>query len=150
MATFPPSADWKARSKNASKLENTCNGLFSARACYILHGMLVMIHTVLIIFYVRHWEHYVTFSFTPTNNDFWPVVLSASLQAFYTVRVCCYPNHSPIIGPDLDIHGRSTLPYPTACNFEITCTPSEIDCHSRHLWRMDGPWLCTEQHLATN
>lgn len=47
--------------------------------------MLVMIHTVLIIFYVRHWEHNVTFSFTPTNNDFWPVVLSASLQAFYTI-----------------------------------------------------------------
>lgn len=47
--------------------------------------MLVMIHTVLIIFYVRHWEHNVTFSFTSTNNDFWPVVLSASLQAFYTI-----------------------------------------------------------------
>lgn len=47
--------------------------------------MLVMIHTVLTIFYVRHWEHNVTFSFTPTNNDFWPVVLSASLQAFYTI-----------------------------------------------------------------
>ncbi|KAG1786331.1 uncharacterized protein HD556DRAFT_1537271 [Suillus plorans] len=25
------------------------------------------------------------FAFTPTNNDFWPVVLSASLQAFYTI-----------------------------------------------------------------
>lgn len=61
------------------------NGLFSARACYILHGMLVMIHIVLVIFYARHWEHHVTFSFTPTNNDFWPVVLSASLQAFYTI-----------------------------------------------------------------
>ncbi|KAG2355726.1 hypothetical protein BDR07DRAFT_1464413 [Suillus spraguei] len=47
--------------------------------------MLVMIHIVLVIFYVRHWEHHVTFSFTPTNNDFWPVVLSASLQAFYTI-----------------------------------------------------------------
>lgn len=47
--------------------------------------MLVMIHTVLTIFYVRHWEHNVTLSFTPTNNDFWPVVLSASLQAFYAV-----------------------------------------------------------------
>jgi hypothetical protein len=85
IATFPPPIDWKARSKNASK--ETYNWLFSARTCYILHGMLVMIHTVLIIFYVRHWEHNVTFSFTPTNNDFWPVVLSASLQAFYTVRV---------------------------------------------------------------
>ncbi|KAG1777948.1 hypothetical protein EV702DRAFT_203484 [Suillus placidus] len=76
-------SDWKAHSKNSSK--NTCNGLFSARVCYILHGMLVMIHIVLLIFYVRHWEHNVTFSFTPTNNDFWPVVLSASLQAFYTI-----------------------------------------------------------------
>ncbi|KAG1807955.1 uncharacterized protein BJ212DRAFT_1303162 [Suillus subaureus] len=44
-----------------------------------------MIHIVLVIFYARHWEHNVTFSFTPTNNDFWPVVLSASLQAFYTI-----------------------------------------------------------------
>ncbi|KAG2121806.1 hypothetical protein BD769DRAFT_1671213 [Suillus cothurnatus] len=34
--------------------------------------------------YSRHWEHHVTLSFTPTNNDVWPVVLSASLQAFYT------------------------------------------------------------------
>ncbi|KAG2137886.1 uncharacterized protein EDB93DRAFT_1106508 [Suillus bovinus] len=47
--------------------------------------MLVIIHIVLIIFSVHRWEHRVTFSFTPTNNDFWPVVLSASLQAFYTV-----------------------------------------------------------------
>ncbi|KAG1844694.1 hypothetical protein F4604DRAFT_1937384 [Suillus subluteus] len=66
------------------------NGLFSARACYILHGMLVMIHVVLVIFYARHWEHHVTFSFTPTNNDFWPVVLSASLQAFYTDLIQIY------------------------------------------------------------
>lgn len=46
--------------------------------------MLVMIHVILVIFYSRHWEHHVTLSFTPTNNDVWPVVLSASLQAFYT------------------------------------------------------------------
>ncbi|KAG2039442.1 hypothetical protein BDR03DRAFT_980928 [Suillus americanus] len=86
--TFPPLVDWKARSKNVSK--NVRNGLFSARACYILHGMLVMIHIVLVIFYARHWEHHVTFSFTPTNNDFWPVVLSASLQAFYTDLIQIY------------------------------------------------------------
>ncbi|KAG2344185.1 hypothetical protein BDR05DRAFT_999340 [Suillus weaverae] len=49
-----------------------------------------MIHIVLVIFYVRHWEHHVTFSFTPTNNDFWPVVLSASLQAFYTDLIQIY------------------------------------------------------------
>ncbi|KAG2145429.1 uncharacterized protein EDB93DRAFT_503795 [Suillus bovinus] len=59
--------------------------LFALRACYILHGMLVMIHIVLVIFSIHHWEHHVTFSFTSTNNDFWPVVLSASLQAFYTI-----------------------------------------------------------------
>ncbi|KAG1848852.1 hypothetical protein C8R48DRAFT_392675 [Suillus tomentosus] len=68
---------------NASK--NTHNGLFAPRACYILHGVLVVIHIVLVIFYVYHWEHCVTFSFTSTNNDFWPTVLSASLQAFYTI-----------------------------------------------------------------
>ncbi|KAG1810399.1 uncharacterized protein HD556DRAFT_51085 [Suillus plorans] len=81
--TLSPSADWKAHSKNASN--NAHNGLFAPRACYIMHGMLVMIHIVLLFFYVRHWEHRVTFAFTPTNNDFWPVVLSASLQAFYTI-----------------------------------------------------------------
>ncbi|KAG2145695.1 hypothetical protein BD769DRAFT_1417277 [Suillus cothurnatus] len=80
--TFPPSADWKSGSKNVSK--NARNGLFSAHVCYILHVMLVMIHVILVIFYSRHWEHHVTLSFTPTNNDVWPVVLSASLQAFYT------------------------------------------------------------------
>ncbi|KAG2105487.1 uncharacterized protein F5147DRAFT_241761 [Suillus discolor] len=47
--------------------------------------MLVIMHVVLLFFCVRHWEHDVTFSFTPTNNDFWSVVLSASLQAFYTI-----------------------------------------------------------------
>ncbi|KAG1898897.1 uncharacterized protein F5891DRAFT_442831 [Suillus fuscotomentosus] len=77
----PPSAN--RNFKNASK--NTHNGLFAPRACYILHGVLVLIHIVLLLFYVHHWEHHVTFSFTPTNNDFWPVVLSASLQAFYTI-----------------------------------------------------------------
>ncbi|KAG2344920.1 hypothetical protein BDR05DRAFT_961340 [Suillus weaverae] len=69
------------RSKNRSKNES---GSFSARTCYVLHGMLVMIHIVLITSYISHWEHHVTLSFTPRNTDFWPVVLSASLQAFYT------------------------------------------------------------------
>ncbi|KAG1744345.1 hypothetical protein EDD22DRAFT_786287, partial [Suillus occidentalis] len=32
-----------------------------------------------------HWEHHVTLPFTPRNTDFWSVVLSASLQAFYTL-----------------------------------------------------------------
>ncbi|KAG1736318.1 hypothetical protein EDB19DRAFT_1910270 [Suillus lakei] len=35
--------------------------------------------------YISRWEHHVTLKFTPTNTDFWPVVLSASLQAFYTL-----------------------------------------------------------------
>ncbi|KAG0694159.1 hypothetical protein DFH29DRAFT_1083931 [Suillus ampliporus] len=51
----------------------------------MLHGMLIMIHIVLLIFYIRRWEHRVTLSFTPTNSNVWPVVLSASLQAFYTI-----------------------------------------------------------------
>ncbi|KAG2092920.1 uncharacterized protein F5147DRAFT_721711 [Suillus discolor] len=74
---IPPSVDWKARSKNVSK--NARNGLFAPRACYIMHGMLVMIHVVLFSFIVRHWEHHVTFAFTPTNND--------SACAFYTVHI---------------------------------------------------------------
>ncbi|KAG2342610.1 hypothetical protein BDR05DRAFT_963797 [Suillus weaverae] len=70
------------RSTNPSENES---GSFSARTCYVLHGMLVMIHIVLIMSYISRWEHHVTLSFTPTNTDFWPVVLSASLQAFYTL-----------------------------------------------------------------
>ncbi|KAG0691639.1 hypothetical protein DFH29DRAFT_1016108 [Suillus ampliporus] len=42
-------------------------------------------HIILVIFYINHWEHHVTLSFTPRNNNVWPVVLSASLQAFYTI-----------------------------------------------------------------
>ncbi|KAG2359326.1 hypothetical protein BDR07DRAFT_1378752 [Suillus spraguei] len=45
----------------------------------------VVIHIVLVIFYIFHWEHRVILPFTPMNDDFWPVVLSASLQAFYTI-----------------------------------------------------------------
>ncbi|KAG2337082.1 hypothetical protein BDR05DRAFT_970597 [Suillus weaverae] len=71
-----------SRSKNPSRNES---GSFSARTCYVLHGMLVIIHIVLIMSYISRWEHHVTLSFTPTNTDFWPVVLSASLQAFYTL-----------------------------------------------------------------
>ncbi|KAG0699606.1 hypothetical protein DFH29DRAFT_935987 [Suillus ampliporus] len=76
-------ASWKAHPKNPS--QNAADGSFSARTCYVLHGVLVLIHIVLVVFYISHWEHRVTLPFTPTNNDFWPVVLSASLQAFYTV-----------------------------------------------------------------
>ncbi|KAG1767899.1 hypothetical protein EV702DRAFT_979800 [Suillus placidus] len=70
------------RSKNISENES---GSFSACTCYVLHGMLVMIHIVLVISYIFRWEHRVTLPFTPMNTDFWPVVLSASLQAFYTL-----------------------------------------------------------------
>ncbi|KAG1744644.1 uncharacterized protein EDB91DRAFT_1246758 [Suillus paluster] len=76
-------ASWKTHSKNPS--ENASGGSFSARTCYVLHGMLVVIHFFLIISYISRWEHHLTLAFTPTNTDFWPVVLSASLQAFYTV-----------------------------------------------------------------
>ncbi|KAG2121113.1 hypothetical protein DEU56DRAFT_835171 [Suillus clintonianus] len=44
-----------------------------------------MIHVFLTVSYISRWEHHVTLTFTPTNTDFWPVVLSASLQAFYTL-----------------------------------------------------------------
>ncbi|KAG2739793.1 hypothetical protein P692DRAFT_20841016, partial [Suillus brevipes Sb2] len=40
---------------------------------------------VLVVSYIYHWEHHVTLPFTPRNTDFWSVVLSASLQAFYTL-----------------------------------------------------------------
>ncbi|KAG2110030.1 hypothetical protein BD769DRAFT_1691600 [Suillus cothurnatus] len=47
--------------------------------------MLVMIHIALVMSCIYRWEHRVTLPFTLTNTDFWPVVLSASLQAFYTL-----------------------------------------------------------------
>ncbi|OAX34705.1 hypothetical protein K503DRAFT_425012 [Rhizopogon vinicolor AM-OR11-026] len=67
--------------------ENVSDGSFtiSVRTCYTLHGMLVVIHILLAISYISHWEHRVTLAFTATNDDFWSVVLSASLQAFYTI-----------------------------------------------------------------
>jgi hypothetical protein len=80
---FTAPASWMTRSKNHSENDS---GSFSARACYVLHVILVTIHIVLIVSYIRGWEHRVTLPFTPMNTDFWPVVLSASLQAFYTVR----------------------------------------------------------------
>ncbi|KAG2132183.1 hypothetical protein BD769DRAFT_579758 [Suillus cothurnatus] len=75
-------ASWMTRSKNPSKNES---GSFSTRTCYVLHGILVIIHIMLIVSYIYRWEHHLTLPFTPTNSDFWPVVLSASLQAFYTL-----------------------------------------------------------------
>jgi len=55
----------------------------------MLHGMLVLIHVVLMVSSFFHWEHRMTLSFTSTNDDFWRAVLSVSLQGFYTVRVQC-------------------------------------------------------------
>ncbi|KAG0693049.1 hypothetical protein DFH29DRAFT_881780 [Suillus ampliporus] len=84
----PPSLTWFVSCKLRPKksLENTSEGSSdSPRSCHIFHGMLVMIHIILVIFYINHWEHHVTLSFTPRNNNVWPVVLSASLQAFYTI-----------------------------------------------------------------
>ncbi|KAG1898901.1 uncharacterized protein F5891DRAFT_1279268 [Suillus fuscotomentosus] len=47
-----------------------------------MHGMLVMIHIVLFIFCVLD---YPLLSFTSKNSDFLSAILSASLQAFYTI-----------------------------------------------------------------
>ncbi|KAG2130861.1 hypothetical protein DEU56DRAFT_814728 [Suillus clintonianus] len=44
-----------------------------------------MIHVFLTMSYISHWEYRVTLPFMPTNTDFGPVVLSASLKAFYTL-----------------------------------------------------------------
>ncbi|KAG1849961.1 hypothetical protein F4604DRAFT_1959430 [Suillus subluteus] len=74
---------WKSHLKKFSG--DALDGSSSASICYMLHAILVMIHVVLVIFYIFHWEHRVTLSFTQMNNDFWPVVLSVSLQAFYTI-----------------------------------------------------------------
>ncbi|KAJ8580341.1 hypothetical protein M405DRAFT_61577 [Rhizopogon salebrosus TDB-379] len=72
---------------SATPKENASNGSFmiSARTCYMLHGILVIVHMFLVISYISHWEHRVTLPFTTTNDNFWSVVLSASLQAFYTI-----------------------------------------------------------------
>ncbi|KAG2143695.1 hypothetical protein DEU56DRAFT_900243 [Suillus clintonianus] len=74
---------WKALSRNL--FANVTDGSSSAGTCYMLHAILVMIYVVLVIVYIAHWEHRATLPFTQMNNDFWSVVLSASLQAFYTV-----------------------------------------------------------------
>lgn len=60
-------------------------GSFFTGTCYMLHAILVVIHVALVICYIFRWEHCVTLPYTQTNTDFWPVVLSASLQAFYTI-----------------------------------------------------------------
>jgi hypothetical protein len=73
----------------ANPKENSASSgsfMIPACTCYMLHSILVMIHFVLVISYISHWEHRVIIPFTTTNDNFWSVVLSASLQAFYTVR----------------------------------------------------------------
>jgi hypothetical protein len=91
---FTALASWMTRSKNPSENDS---GSFSLRTCYVLHGMLVMAHIVLIVSYIYGWEHHVTLPFTPRNTDFWSVVLSASLQAFYMVRLLFCTN-TPMTG----------------------------------------------------
>jgi hypothetical protein len=120
-----------ARSTNHPPNARGVSSMISARTCYALHGMLVMIHVVLLIFSISHWEHRAVLPFTPTNNDFWPVVLSASLQAFYTVR-CNYAKYlnAAITGLCLDLYRCFALPYSTACNIENTCAPSQTNFYS--------------------
>ncbi|KAG1851716.1 hypothetical protein F4604DRAFT_1306758 [Suillus subluteus] len=74
---------WKSYSEKLSG--NALDGSSSADTCYMLHVILVVIHVVLVIFYIFQWEHRMTLPLTSMNTDFWPVVLSASLQAFYTI-----------------------------------------------------------------
>ncbi|KAJ8583354.1 hypothetical protein M405DRAFT_937272 [Rhizopogon salebrosus TDB-379] len=76
---------FRARSNNPTEDASDAPFMISARICCMLHGMLVTIHILLAICYIFHWEHRVTLPFTPANDDFWSVVLSASLQAFYTI-----------------------------------------------------------------
>ncbi|OAX34709.1 hypothetical protein K503DRAFT_803379 [Rhizopogon vinicolor AM-OR11-026] len=82
---LPAFSESKAHSHDPP--ENASDGSFtiSVRTCYTLHGMLVIIHILLAMSYISHWEHGVTVAFTPTNIHFWSVVLSALLQAFYTI-----------------------------------------------------------------
>lgn len=74
---------WKSHLNIFSR--NALDVLSSARTCYMLHAILVVIHVVLVISYIFNWEHRVTLPFTAMNADFWSVVLSVSLQAFYTI-----------------------------------------------------------------
>jgi hypothetical protein len=79
----------EAHSNNLQECASDAPWMISTRTCCMLHGILVTIHVLLTISYIFHWEHRVTLPFTPANNNLWSVVLSASLQAFYTVRVPC-------------------------------------------------------------
>jgi hypothetical protein len=140
----------EVHSNNPQEYASDAPWMISTRTCCMLHGILVAIHVLLTISYIFHWEHHVTLPSTPTNNNLWSVVLSASLQAFYTVRVPCYVISMINEIALLDLHCSSTLPYPTAYDFQNTCTAYQTNFHPRHIWCMVGPWLCTQQYLATN
>jgi hypothetical protein len=133
-----------ARSNDPREDASDASFMISARICCMLHGMLVMMHILLAISYMLHWEHRVTLPFTPANDDFWSVVLSASLQAFYTVRVHCYVISARHEIALLDLHCRSTLPHPTTFDFKNTCSPCQTNFHLRHIWCMVGPRVCTQ------
>jgi hypothetical protein len=140
----------EAHLNNAREFASDAPWMISTRTCCMLHGMLVTIHVLLTISYISRWEHRVTLQFTPMNVDIWSVVLSASLQAFYTVRVPCYVISMINKIALLDLHCRSTLPYPTAYNFQNIRTPYQTNFHPRHIWCMVGSWLCTQYYLATD
>lgn len=89
MAVFLPAFS-KSHSDDIREYGRDGPFMISARTCFMLHGTLVIIHFVLVISYISHWEHRTTFSFTSTNIGFWSGVLSASLQAFYTVCIRRY------------------------------------------------------------
>lgn len=67
--------------------------------CFMLHCGLVAIHVVLVVIYVRHLEHSVTFDINSFSTNFLPSIVSAVSQAVGTVRylyhACCsrYADH---------------------------------------------------------
>lgn len=53
-----------------------------SRLCYVLHGILLAFHVVLILLLVYHPEHHVTMA----QDNLWvTTILSIFLQAFYVV-----------------------------------------------------------------
>lgn len=61
--------------------------------CFMLHCGLVAIHVVLVVIYIRHLEHSVTFDINSFSTNFLPSIVSAVSQAIGTVRslyhACC-------------------------------------------------------------
>lgn len=76
--------------------------------CYVLHhdSMLAMIHIILMSLAGNTVTIIETLAFTPMNSNFWPVMSSVLLHA---------------------LHSCPSFPYPTACDVNSACVPSEID-----------------------